>query len=305
MNRLQSQSRKDLRRFLGVRQFLSVVWPWGSGDASWKGRNTDWWYGRTTITWSTSTPPTSSLPDRLGRLCFLALPLLPRKEETILSPSCCVGAVKSKLERIIRAAKATQPDPHKSPTHCLFVLHSVPSQALQWAHSSLLTCHPGPSRPWHSCDSIFCGPTWPRMPRTTCARSKTSHKDLVGCLHPLPVPGRPWSHFRVDFVTGRPPSEGKAMILTIVDRFSKAIHFIRLPKLPSAAETGELLVQHVIRLYRIPADIVSDRGAQFMSQVWRAFCQALGTTHQAEHANQDLGVGLRCVTARKPLSLLL
>uniref|UniRef100_A0A3Q2DRC9 DUF4939 domain-containing protein n=1 Tax=Cyprinodon variegatus TaxID=28743 RepID=A0A3Q2DRC9_CYPVA len=53
---------------------------------------------------------------------------------------------------------------------------------------------------------------------------------------------RPWSHISLDFVTGLPLSQGKAVILTIVDRFSKAAHFVPLPKLPTAAETADLLV---------------------------------------------------------------
>lgn len=50
------------------------------------------------------------------------------------------------------------------------------------------------------------------------------------------------------------------VILTIVDRFSKAIHLVALSKLPSASETADLLIQHVFRLHGIPEAIVSDRG---------------------------------------------
>ena len=39
-------------------------------------------------------------------------------------------------------------------------------------------------------------------------------------------------------VTGLSPSDGNTAILTVVDLFSKAAHFIPLPKLPSAKETG-------------------------------------------------------------------
>lgn len=78
------------------------------------------------------------------------------------------------------------------------------------------------------------------------------------------------------------------------------VNFVALPKLPSAQETADLLALHVFRLHGIPADIVSDRGPQFFSQVWKAFCSALGATvslssghhsqtnGQAERANQDL-----------------
>ena len=92
------------------------------------------------------------------------------------------------------------------------------------------------------------------------AHSKASHPPPAGLCRPLPVPHQPWSHIAVDFVTGLPPSESNTTILTIVDRFSKSVHFIPLSKLPSALETAALLVQHVFRLHGIPLDIVSDRG---------------------------------------------
>ena len=110
------------------------------------------------------------------------------------------------------------------------------------------------------------------------------------------------------------PSDGNTVVLTIVNRFSKAVHFVPLSKLPSALETANLLVLHVFRLHGIPQDIVSDRGPQFSSRVWKAFCQALGasaslssgyhphTNGQTERANQDLGSALCCVAAEHPVS---
>lgn len=59
-----------------------------------------------------------------------------------------------------------------------------------------------------------------------------------------------------------------------------------------------------------PTNIVSDRGPQFISQVWKAFYSALGATTslssgyhplsngQAEWANQELKVALCCVAAQ-------
>ena len=54
-------------------------------------------------------------------------------------------------------------------------------------------------------------------------------------------------------------------------------YFIPLLKLPTASETRELM-QHVICLHSISVDIVSDRGPQIVSQVWKAICRALQTT---------------------------
>ena len=136
------------------------------------------------------------------------------------------------------------------------------------------------------------------------------HRPPAGLLRPLPVPGRPWSHITLDFVTGLPLSQGNDTILTIVDRFSKVVYFVDLPKLPSATETAQLLVGHVFRIHGIPADIVSDGGPQFTSGVWKEFCKALGTSSlssgyhpqsngQTERANQDLETAL-CFMAYSP-----
>lgn len=54
-------------------------------------------------------------------------------------------------------------------------------------------------------------------------QAKGSNQPLAGLLQPLPVPSWPWSRIVVDFVTGLPPSSGNAMVLSVVDRFSKAV----------------------------------------------------------------------------------
>ncbi len=51
----------------------------------------------------------------------------------------------------------------------------------------------------------------------------------------------------------------------MVDRFSKAGHFIPLPKLPSARETAVAVIDHVFRVHGLPTDVVSDRGASVWS----------------------------------------
>lgn len=68
------------------------------------------------------------------------------------------------------------------------------------------------------------------------------------------------------------------MILTIVDRFSKTVYFVPMPKLPRAKETAEAVLQHVVHLHGFPVDVVSDRGPRFISQFWRAFCSLVGAS---------------------------
>ncbi|KAI3358656.1 hypothetical protein L3Q82_015069 [Scortum barcoo] len=56
-----------------------------------------------------------------------------------------------------------------------------------------------------------------------------------------------------------------------VDCFSKAAHFDALTKLPTARETADLLITHIVRLHGIPLDIVSDRGPY-----WLFICPYVG-----------------------------
>ncbi len=144
---------------------------------------------------------------------------------------------------------------------------------------------------------------------SVCAVSKTSIRPSAGLLQPLSVPSRPWSHISLDFVTGLPPSSGNTVVLTVVDRFSKAAHFIPLPKLPSARETAVAVIDHILRIHGLPTDVVSDRGPQFVSKFWSEFCCLLGATvslssgyhpqsNGQTRANQDLERMLRCVVSQ-------
>ncbi|KAK2899769.1 hypothetical protein Q8A73_012898 [Channa argus] len=255
-------------------------------------------------------------PDALSRIH--APETSPHDPEPILQPSCVLGALTWEIERTVRTAQQQEPDPGTGPPGLLFVPSRVRSQVLQWAQCSKFSCHPGVDRSIHLLRRHFWWPSLVKDTRefvaacATCARGKTPKKPPDGLLQPLPIPSRPWSHTALDFVTGLPPSHRNTTILTIIDRFSKAVHFVPLPKLPTATETAELLTQHVLRLHGIPRDIVSDRGPQFVSQVWKAFCKALGETvslssgfhpqsnGQTERANQRLETALRCVTSSNP-----
>ena len=100
----------------------------------------------------------------------------------------------------------------------------------------------------------------------------------MGLVQLLPIPSRPWSNIALDFVTGLPASQGNTTVLTVVDRFSKMVRFIALPKLPSAKETAEVIMDQVFKIHGFPTDIVSDRGPQFVSRFWREFCRLIGAT---------------------------
>ena len=109
----------------------------------------------------------------------------------------------------------------------------------------------------------------------------------------------------MDFVTDLPPSWGNATILVVVDYFSKSYRLLPLPGLSTALQTAEALLTHGFRHYGVPEDIVSDRGPQFTSRVWKVFMECLGVSisltsgfhpesnRRVERVNQDVGRFLR------------
>ncbi|CAJ0923136.1 unnamed protein product [Ranitomeya imitator] len=102
------------------------------------------------------------------------------------------------------------------------------------------------------------------------------------------------------------PFRGKEYNLVVVDRLTKAAHFIPCSGLPSAKDTADLIIQNIFRLHRVSDEVVSDRGVQFTSKFWRNFCSALGievnlssaihpqSNGQTERTNQTLEQYLRC-----------
>jgi hypothetical protein len=62
----------------------------------------------------------------------------------------------------------------------------------------------------------------------TCQWSKAAHLHPTGLLQPLDVPSVVWAEVAMDFVEGFPQVNGKSMVTTVVDRFTKYVHFIAL-----------------------------------------------------------------------------
>ena len=275
-------------------------------------------FGRFNFTLSYRPGSKNIKPDALSRI-FERGPPDPERA-AILSPSLVVGAASWGIEQQVLQALVGLDVPAGCPKERLFVPPEIRSAVLLWGHDSKMFCHPGVRRTREVVAQRFW---WPRLTQDVrnfvaacqvCAQQKTSARPPAGHLHPLSVPRRPWSHIAMDFVTGLPASQGNTVIMTVVDRFSKACHFVPLPGLPSAQETAKLMIHHIFRLHGLPRDVVSDRGPQFTSAFWREFCRGLGATvslssgyhpesnGQTERANQEVEKLLRCLCSSHPAS---
>ncbi len=100
------------------------------------------------------------------------------------------------------------------------------------------------------------------------------------------------------------------MCLWLRIAFLNCCKLVPLLGLPTALEAAEILLSHVFRNYGLLEDIVSDRGSQFISWVWKAFFRLLRVTvslfsgyhsrtnGQTERKIQELGHYLRAYCHR-------
>jgi transposase InsO family protein len=146
----------------------------------------------------------------------------------------------------------------------------------------------------------------------TCQRHKSEHLHPAGLLLPLPVPTTVWADIGMDFIEALPRVNGKSVILTVVDRFSKYCHFIPLAHPYSVESVAQVFFAEIVRLHGVPQSIVSDRDPVFTSIFWRELLRLTGTKlamssafhpqsdGQTEAANKVIVMYLRCLTGDRP-----
>ncbi|KAL0185639.1 hypothetical protein M9458_017309, partial [Cirrhinus mrigala] len=246
----------------------------------------------------------------------------PNPPEFIIPSPLIVAPIRWDIMGEITEAQSTDPIPPECPRDRVYVPEPLRERLLHHIHDSLSAGHPGITATTELVTNKFYWATLaPDVMRfvhrcPTCNMTKSSHLRPAGLLQPLPIPQRPWSHIAMDFVTELPVSNGFTTILTVIDRFSKACRLIPLAKLPTAWETAKVILEQVFRFYGIPEDIVTDRGPQFTSRLWQAFCKQMNinvsltsgyhpqSNGQAERLNQELTRFLRsyCFTNQQDWS---
>lgn len=82
----------------------------------------------------------------------------------------------------------------------------------------------------------------------------------------------------MNFIEGLPKSQGKEVIMVVVDRLTKDAHFIALHHPYSAPTVAEAFLSHFFKLHELPTVIVSDRVAIFLSSFWQSLFKLQGVT---------------------------
>ena len=111
-----------------------------------------------------------------------------------------------------------------------------------------------------------------------CQRAKEKSKKDEAPIE-LMVAAHPWEVVTIDFLSGFVPSMpgGWEGCVVVCDRFSRMVYVHECSTHPTAKEAAKLFIQLVVRAHGIPKYILSDRGAQFESQLWKEVMTKIGT----------------------------
>ena len=82
----------------------------------------------------------------------------------------------------------------------------------------------------------------------------------------------------MDFITGLPRTKkNNDSIMVVVDKLSKAAHFIPLQSTYKAVQIAHIFMQNVFKLHGLLKIIISNRDVKFTSTFWRALFTEMGT----------------------------
>ena len=102
------------------------------------------------------------------------------------------------------------------------------------------------------------------------------HRHVHAPLGTFKVPSKRFEHIHLDIVGPLPMSQGCTHILTVVDRFTRWPEAIPIKDTTTTTCARALISQWIAR-FGVPAQMTSDRGAQFTSTLWSDMAELFGT----------------------------
>jgi hypothetical protein len=124
-----------------------------------------------------------------------------------------------------------------------------------------------------------------------CQQNNMETIKTPGLLQPLSIPSQRWEEVSMDFITGLPKSEGKSVIMVIVNRLKKYAHFCELSHPFKASTVSTAFMEIAQKLHGSPKIIVSDRDPIFTGHLWTKLFSCLGTqlAHSSSYHPQSDG----------------
>jgi hypothetical protein len=153
---------------------------------------------------------------------------------------------------------------------------------------------------------------------TRCLESqkvKAEHRHPTCFLQPLPIPEWKWKVVNMDFITNLPKtSKQHDSIMVVVDKLTKATHFIRVKLTHKETNIVDIHMKEVAKLHVVPKIIMFDRDPNFTSNFWKGLSKGFGTNinfnttyhpnsdGKTERVNQVIEDMLRMYVMEKPLN---
>lgn len=122
-----------------------------------------------------------------------------------------------------------------------------------------------------------------------CQRIQVETTRPGGLLQPLLIPSKPWTDINLDFVDSLPKSHGFEVILVVVDRLTKYVHFLPLSHPYTAAKVATVFMKDIFRLHGMPQSIISGKDV-FTYKFWVVLFRLQGsdlTMFSAYHPQID------------------
>ena len=124
-----------------------------------------------------------------------------------------------------------------------------------------------------------------------CVEQRKS--NLRAYLHPLEAATAPFEVIGIDFLGPLKPSSsfGNNHVLVITDYFTKWVEAVPLPD-QTALTTCKALMNTIILKHGPPKILISDRGSNFTSGLFKEICKALNIKHKTTTAYHPQSNGL-------------
>lgn len=177
----------------------------------------------------------------------------------------------------------------------IVIPRSLINIALELVHSSSIACHQGFLRTLERARDNFY---WPNMAKDVkyhvtccinCQKRKWQGRE-IGQLGEFPPVSYPMERVGVDLI-GLPTSySGNQYILTVIDHFSKYVSAYPLPD--KSADTVTRAMVTFISENSVPKEIVSDRGSEFISELFTKTCALLKARNKFTTAFHPMANGL-------------